>query len=201
MSSPEAIALLKQDTGIEVKSASSSIEEIVARQFVERHARKRQITLPSGPLFAETAPPKKMGSKAAPEPPKAAPAALRPRLIKTIKPLPVTTPEPAEVETPVPPPLAEEPEEVPAPAPAPVVAARAPEPPEAVEAAPVEPPSAPVEPPEPEVPIPPPAPVTPPPQPAVVARPSGRLVPPTRRLRIEDPVTGEAPAARPIAPR
>jgi translation initiation factor IF-2 len=29
----------------------------------------------------------------------------------------------------------------------------------------------------------------------------GRLVPPTRRLRIEDPVTGEAPAARPLPQR
>ena len=34
--------LLKKETGIDVKSASSSIEEIVARQFVERQARKRQ---------------------------------------------------------------------------------------------------------------------------------------------------------------
>src|SRR3954447_4070466 len=86
MSSPEAIALLKQDTGIEVKSASSSIEEIVARQFVERHARKRQITLPHGPLFAETsAPVRKQGGKPV-EPPKPAAPVLRPRLIKTIKP-------------------------------------------------------------------------------------------------------------------
>src|SRR5215468_7725085 len=97
MTSPEAIALLKQDTGIEVKSASSSIEEIVARQFVERHARRRQITLPTGALFADTAPPKKAGAKAAPEPPKAAVPTLRPRLIKTIKPLPVAA-EPAEAE-------------------------------------------------------------------------------------------------------
>jgi translation initiation factor IF-2 len=35
----------------------------------------------------------------------------------------------------------------------------------------------------------------------VAARPAGRLVPPTRRLRIEDPVTGEAPAARPLPTR
>ena len=55
LSSPEAIALLKKETGIEVKSASSSIEEIVARQFVERHARARKITLPGGALFADTA--------------------------------------------------------------------------------------------------------------------------------------------------
>jgi hypothetical protein len=54
LSSPEAIALLKKETGIEVKSASSSIEEIVARQFVERHARARKITLPGGALFADT---------------------------------------------------------------------------------------------------------------------------------------------------
>src|SRR6478672_9131819 len=90
MSSPEAIALLKQDTGIEVKSASSSIEEIVARQFVERHAKKRQVTLPNGPLFAETATParKPAGKTAAkaPEPVKPTAPALRPRLIKTIKP-------------------------------------------------------------------------------------------------------------------
>src|SRR6187399_2828347 len=80
--------LLKKETGIDVKSASSSIEEIVARQFVERQARKRNISLPHGPLFAETPAPKKAGGKSgkAPEPPKAAAPVLRPRLIKTIKP-------------------------------------------------------------------------------------------------------------------
>src|SRR6185312_13644573 len=93
MSSPEAMALLKQDTGIEVKSASSSIEEIVARQFVERHARKRNIALPPpSALFAETPvarrPAGKPGAKA-PEPPKPAGPALRPRLIKVVKPIPV----------------------------------------------------------------------------------------------------------------
>lgn len=119
MSSPEAIALLKQDTGIEVKSASSSIEEIVARQFVERHARKRQITLPHGPLFAETsAPARKPAGKAgakAPEPPKPAAPVLRPRLIKTIKPAPApAAPEVVEEA----PPGAVEPEAPAAPAPA-----------------------------------------------------------------------------------
>src|SRR5262245_12317022 len=78
------MSLLKQETGIDVKSASSSIEEIVARQFVERQARKRRITLPSGPLFADAPVVKKTG-KTGPEPPPTAPA-LRPRLIKTIKP-------------------------------------------------------------------------------------------------------------------
>src|SRR6188508_1548624 len=79
LSSQDAMTLLKQETGIDVKSASSSIEEIVARQFVERHARKRQISLPPGPLFADTPPAKKPG-KAAPEPPKPVAATLRPRL-------------------------------------------------------------------------------------------------------------------------
>ena len=41
--SQEVIALLKRDHGIEVKSASSTIEEVVARQFVERLARQRNI--------------------------------------------------------------------------------------------------------------------------------------------------------------
>jgi hypothetical protein len=31
------MALLKRDHGIDVKSASSTIEEVVARQFVELH--------------------------------------------------------------------------------------------------------------------------------------------------------------------
>jgi translation initiation factor IF-2 len=86
LSSQEAMTLLKQETGIDVKSASSSIEEIVARQFVERQARKRQIALPPGALFAETTGPKRPGGKSAPEPPKPAGPVLRPRLIKTVKP-------------------------------------------------------------------------------------------------------------------
>src|SRR6266516_1053891 len=91
-SSQEVIALLKRDHGIEVKSASSTIEEVVARQFVERLARQRNIALPGGDIFAETpvvkgkkggAPPKK-----AAEPPKpAAPALPPPRLVKTAKPV------------------------------------------------------------------------------------------------------------------
>src|SRR6185295_14595535 len=94
--------LLKKETGIDVKSASSSIEEIVARQFVERQARKRQINLPHGPLFADTPVQKKpaKGGKA-PEPQKAAAPALRPRLIKTIKPAaPVEGAEPTADEMP-----------------------------------------------------------------------------------------------------
>src|SRR6187397_2630565 len=80
--------LLKKETGIDVKSASSSIEEIVARQFVERQAKKRQISLPPGNIFADTPVAKKPAGKGgkAPEPPKPAAAVLRPRLVKTIKP-------------------------------------------------------------------------------------------------------------------
>ena len=51
--SQEVMALLKRDHGIEVKSASSTIEEVVGRQFVDRLARQRGISLPSGDLFAE----------------------------------------------------------------------------------------------------------------------------------------------------
>ena len=47
------LALLKRAHGIELKSASSTIEEVVARQFVERLARERDITLPGGDMFAE----------------------------------------------------------------------------------------------------------------------------------------------------
>ena len=52
--SQEVTALLKRDHGIEVKSASSTIEEVVARQFVERLARQRNIVLPTGDIFADT---------------------------------------------------------------------------------------------------------------------------------------------------
>jgi translation initiation factor IF-2 len=203
LSSQEAMTLLKKETGIDVKSASSSIEEIVARQFVERHAKKRQIVLPAGPLFADTPAARKPAKpgKAPPEPPKPAVAPRLPRLVKSIRPLPVpAAAETASVEAaPPPPPILD--------VPAPVVEAPAvpetdltiPEPGPAVAAhadvaAAVAAHADVVEPP---VPAPPAAPVPPPPAP----RPSGRLVPPTRRLRIEDPVTGEAPAARPLPPR
>jgi translation initiation factor IF-2 len=295
------MALLKKETGIEVKSASSSVEEIVARQFVEKQARARKIQLPPPSKMFEDAPAaptkkgaSKSGAKAAETPKPAAPV-LRPRLIKTIKPAAEPEPEaeapetgdaaggyaaadeaeaaeahapetvahsgtaptePEEIDT------AEEPAE-----PASVEAAQAIEP--AAEAeAPAEPAASPAEtkpapnytqqrpgglrvetaPPPPLKPrithVPPqrpadappakasgtlapkaptlkapatkapaqpgdaqaktappaaPAPRPPAPPPAPM-RPS-RVVPPMRRLRIEDPVTGEAPAARPVAPR
>ncbi len=88
--SQEVIALLKRDHGIDVKSASGTIEEVVARQFVERLARKRNIPLPGGNMFAET--PVGKGKKAAParkgaEPIRpAAPSLPPPRLVKAAKP-------------------------------------------------------------------------------------------------------------------
>jgi translation initiation factor IF-2 len=132
--SQEVSALLKRDHGIEVKSASSTIEEVVARQFVERLARQRNIQLPTGDIFAE-APVVKGGKKGAPakkpEPPKpAAPVLPPPRLVKTVKPVapaPVAAPpepEPvAESEprvAPPPEPVAPPPAAVAEPRPAPV---------------------------------------------------------------------------------
>ncbi|MBM4113570.1 MAG: translation initiation factor IF-2, partial [Phycisphaerae bacterium] len=99
--SQEVLALLKRDHGIELKSASSTLEEVVARSFVERVARQRNVALPSGNIFAETPAPAKGGAKkAAPakkaEPPKpAAPVLGPPRLVKTVKPA-APPPPPAE---------------------------------------------------------------------------------------------------------
>jgi translation initiation factor IF-2 len=207
MSSPEAMALLKQDTGIEVKSASSSIEEIVARQFVERHARRRNIALPPpSALFSEAAvarrPPGKTSAKA-PEPPKAAGPAMRPRLIKVIKPIGIPAdaaaawPQAHDVEADV---DGLAPPEIPIEPPAAEVAAPDEpeilfeEPPTSMAEPPVDVPSLGAEAARVETPAAAPPPV-------VLGRPAGRLVPPTRRLRIEDPLTGEAPAARPLPQR
>ena len=150
-SSQEVLALLKRAHGIELKSASSTIEEVVARQFVERLARERNITLPGGDMFAE-GPMAKPGAKKPsagakkPEPPKAAaPTLAPPRLVKTSKPAAAATvDEPVQEEVPQPS-AVEEPAEEPAPAPvadtpapaAPIPVAAAPEPPPVVEQQPV----------------------------------------------------------------
>jgi len=199
--------LLKAETGIDVKSASSSIEEIVARQFVERQARKRRIVLPTGPLFADAPVAKKPGK---PEPPPVAPT-MRPRLIKTIKPATAEGDAPSfEAEALTSDALA-------GPSAGPELAALVPvdEPElptvEATPAAKVDEPVLVVESTDEDIELPvkehgpvetPPVAAAPlaPPQPPP-SRPTGRLVPPTRRLRIEDPVTGEAPAARPLPMR
>ncbi|MFN8060649.1 MAG: translation initiation factor IF-2 [Vicinamibacterales bacterium] len=109
--SQEVMTLLKQAHGIEVKSASSTIEEVVARQFAERLARERGLTLP-GHLFAEGPAVKAKAGKVtrAPEPPRpVTPTLGPPRLVKAPKPAPSETgeahvavePEPT---APVPPP-------------------------------------------------------------------------------------------------
>jgi translation initiation factor IF-2 len=89
--SQEVMALLKRDHGIEVKSASSTIEEVVGRQFVDRMARQRGISLPGGDVFADRPAPggaRKPAPGKKVEPPKpAAPTLGPPRLIKTAKPV------------------------------------------------------------------------------------------------------------------
>jgi translation initiation factor IF-2 len=209
-SSQEVMALLKQRAGIEVKSASSTIEEVVARQFVERLARERGVSLPpASKMFDETAAPvkgKKPAGKAAEPARPAGPALPPPRLVKTVKPPAPPAPEPPP---PPPAPMAAEP--------AVEVRAVPPEPPPAVESELAveerkpEPASAPT----PAAAAPSAPQVTEPALPAAVAAstpaaaattaapagiptPTGRIVPPTLRLRIEDPNTGQAPPARPI---
>ncbi|CAN5451950.1 MAG: translation initiation factor IF-2 [Acidobacteria bacterium] len=224
-SSQEVIALLKRDHGIEVKSASSTIEEVVAREFVSRLARQRNLTVPSNASFADV-PPALKGRKPAgkaQEPQKpAAPVLPPPRLVKSAKPpAPVADPA-AEPQPPaaaenvmVPPPVAsvepeaaEEPVDAAPPTPAvetpatvsgsapPVgeadVAAQAPEAPQAPQPS-HEPTPSPAE----DRPA-AAAQVTPPPR--TTGGPTGRVVPPTLRLRVEDPTTGKAPPAPPRRP-
>jgi translation initiation factor IF-2 len=211
--SQEVLALLKRDHGIELKSASSTIEEVVARSFVERVARQRSISLPSGDMFAEHPVPAK-GAKKAPAPKKPEPAKPTapvlgpPRLVKIVK--PAASPSAEAVAPPVaPPPPALEPHVIEPPPPVAVVPPPAPEPepappvvpvPEVVVEEPPPPPPAPIE--EEAAPIEEPIPVEAPPIAAhapAPAQPAGRFVPPTIRLRIEEP--GRAPQpARPLTP-
>jgi translation initiation factor IF-2 len=201
--SQEVSALLKRDHGIEVRSASSTIEEVVARQFVERMARQRNISLPTGDIFAETpvAKGKKGGpAKKAPEPPKPiAPALPPPRLVKTIKP-PAAAASPGDVEPAV---VAE----VAIPEPVEVFESVVPDvepPPQAEAVVAAEPPPSPPSVPEPAAareqvsepmaaaPESGPRPPTP-----------GRIVPPTLRLRIEEqrPTTPTPPLPTEPRPR
>ena len=233
--SQEVLQLLKQNHGIELKSASSTVEEIVARQFVERLARQRGIELPKGDIFSETAVKTAKGKTAsakkgqAPEPPKpTGPPLPPPRLIRTVRPPTapgheasehdhhaavshVETHEPAPmVEAPPPaaPVMAEAPvevhhehvaapePEVAAPAPAPVDTPAMAEAPAAAPVADAQP--EPVAAPEP-VPVPAPPVAAAPAPPVAPPAPTGRILPPSLRLRIEEP--GQAvPQARPLTP-
>ena len=105
--SQKVIDLLKRDHGIEAKSASSTIEEVVARQFAERVARQLGVTLPVGARFADTSVSRTTRTKGkkvvakAPEPAEpTAPSLGPPRLIKIARPVlpPVTEVPPAEPE-------------------------------------------------------------------------------------------------------
>jgi translation initiation factor IF-2 len=216
-SSQEVLQLLKQNHGIELKSASSTLEEIVARQFVDRLARQRGIELPKGDMFSDAAvravkkgagPVAKKGAAAEPPRP-ATPVLPPPRLIKTLRPpAPPATPGETLPEPVAAAPVAE-PEEVIEPAPAATppsaVLERSPEPVAVAEAPPAPPvvePSVPVPPaaaPQAEVPVSAPAASAEPPD--LAARPAaGRFVPPSLRLRVEEP--GQAPPkAPPLQPR
>ena len=135
----EVVNLLQTRHGIDAKSASSTLEEIVAKQFTERVAKERNIALLEGTLFTHR-PTGARGRKGArrkgmPEPaPALRPTLGKPRLVKARKPKPVETPAAATEEatpdaavgTPVP-------ETPPAdtPAPAPVAVAPPPAPPPA----------------------------------------------------------------------
>ena len=204
--SQEVLSLLKREHGIELKSASSTVEEVVARSFVERTARQRGISLPGGDMFAEHPAPAKGGGKKAPvakkaEPPKpTAPVLGPPRLVKVVRPAtPAAEPEPyvpLDAVAPAPPAAAEPPaEELPAPQVAEPAATIQASPPAPVEEPPQEAPP-PVEEPapvEPEVQAPEAA------APAAPPTPAGRFIPPRAALRIEVP--GRAPQpARPLTP-
>ena len=173
MPSAEVLALLRKEHGIELKSASSTIEEVVARSFVERAAREKGLALPDSDWFGGTSSRgRKSAKKAEPAKP-AKPTLGPPRLVKSPKPVPKPAEEPTEGAEPegapgAEPPLAAEPD----------AGMAASEPAEAVEpqaAAPVE-------------------------MPGVADTPAatGRVVPPMLRLRIEEP--GKTPPARPLTP-
>ena len=168
--SQEVIDLLKREHGIEAKSASSTIEEIVARQFAERTARDRNLNLPTGPLFSAKSKSASRGRKGAKTPePAPRPRLGAPRLIKAPK---------------VAPPVAiEETEET----------ANETETPLAADATP----SVPV--PADRVETPPPVPVAAappsPPAAAKVITSTGRIVPSMLKLRVEDKPPSPVPAA------
>ena len=190
--SQEVLALLKKNHGIELKSASSTLEEIVARQFVDRLAKQRGITLPKGDIFSEqavkavktaakgkAAPGKKGVGAPPPEPPKpATPTLGPPRLIKRAKP-----PEPPKVEEAAAVPTAE-----PTPAAPPMEMPMAAAP---VAEAPAPMAEAPALTDEPEAAA---------SMPEATREKSGRFVPPSIRLRVEEP--GKAPpSAPPLQPK
>ena len=205
--SQEIIEQLRRDSGIDVKSASSTVEEIVARQFAMRVARERGIELPSGRLFTEAAlrrPSARRGRPTQPgaEAPKPArPTLGPPRLIKAAKAARAEARAAAEAEAAV----AADAESAGDAESAAAPTAEAP-PNGAAAAAPAAPPAQAI-----DTPVAPPAaaaaataasdvkPSAPPRRAAVLAKPTGRAAPPTLRLRVEEPKRPAASAA-PVAP-
>jgi len=113
--SQDVIKLLSSEHGIEARSASSTIEEIVARQFAKRLAKERNLELPEGELFTQRPVPRRGGKRTSKKSEPAEPAKPKlgpPRLVKAAKTAQVTATEeidkstdkePAEtVETPTP---------------------------------------------------------------------------------------------------
>ncbi len=219
------MALLKRDHGIEVKTASSSIEEVVARSFVERMARQRGIALPGGDMFAETPSHghshgaahkgalKKPGLAKKLEPPKpAAPSLPPPRLVKTIRPRAEGAPGAlAEADMAQPESLPQEPETAPAleetPPPVEAVAVSPVEAPAVEEPeAPVEAPAAQAPPLEAEASEPTPAPVLPVPsvapaqEPPVAAAPEAPATPEAPPAAVTPPVPHAAPSPAAVSP-
>jgi len=166
----EVMSLLKKDHGIDVKSASSTIEEVVARQFVERLARDRKLSLPKDAKFDARAPRRSVRGAKAEAPAAVAKPLPPPRLVKTKSP----RADEAEVEV----------EDVPT---------------EPVSVTlgdmlqPIDEPLV-VEEPEPLPPLPEPTPPIAPPAPRLR---KGRVVPPTIRLRVEEPIERVAVSAPP----
>ena len=214
--SQEVLDLLRKNHGIELKSASSTLEEIVARQFVERQAKQRGIELPKGDVFSEQAvksakaksggPARKPGAPV--EPPKpAVPTLGPPRLVKKptlVKPAGEPTAPPAAVaagKAAVEAPHDKVAHEPAAPASPAVAAGASSEAAAAVEPS-AEPASGASE--QEHAPVPAAAAASQAPQPAEPAtaqrRPAGRFVPPSIRLRVEEP--GQAPPqAPPLVPK
>ena len=209
--SQEIIEQLRRDSGIDVKSASSTVEEIVARQFAMRVARERGIELPSGRLFTEAAlrrPSARRGRPTQPgaEAPKPArPTLGPPRLIKAAKAARAEARAVAEAEAEAAATESAATESAAAPtAETPPNGAAAVAAPAATAAPPATAIDTPVAPPAATVATPAASdvkPSAPPRRAAVIAKPTGRTAPPTLRLRVEEPKRPAAPATvAPVAP-
>ena len=231
--SQEVIDLLRRDHGIEVKSASSTVEEIVARQFAERIARERGIRLPERQPFSGSAAYRLTAGRGRQaqqkaEPPKpAAPTLGPPRLVKAAKAARIQAraeaeaqakaeaeeearlqaeagaPSPARPEPPASAPAGAEAATTPAaaakpqPAEAPKPARTAPGAPAKAATAPGAPAKAATAPGAPAKAA--AAPAAPAKAAAVIAKRTGRIAPPTLRLRLEEPRPAGA-APKPAAP-